>query len=110
MVGDCVSGVHYASSTTYVYLTPASGEEWVITRIGASNTSTQFSMEVAGSANYFYNMYGQLRENINSPSYYIRYTGFLSQKLHWTISPSLRIRCRNPSGGVFWWMGAKTKE
>ena len=107
-VGDCVSGVHYASGTTYVYLTPASGEEWVITRVGASNTYTQFDMEVAGSAGYFYSMYGQLRENINAPATYIRYTGFLSQKLHWTLSPSIRLKIRK--AGVFWWIGEQTKE
>ena len=106
MIGDCVSGVN--STSGYAYLTPASGEEWVITREGASHTSTQFAMEVAGSANYFYQMYGQLRESINSPQYYIRYTGFLSQKLHWTISPSVRIKIRK--GGTFWWIGTQTKE
>ena len=109
-VGDCVSGLHYSSGSAWIYLTPASGEEWVITRIGASHTSTFFSMEVAGSANYFYNMSGQLRENINAPATYIRYTGFLSQKLHWTLSPSVRLKCRSPGGGLFWWIGAQTKE
>jgi len=67
-IGDCVSGLHYSAGTAYIYLTPASGEEWVITRVGTDYTSTFFAMEVAGSANYFYNMYGQLRENINAPS------------------------------------------
>ena len=107
-VGDCVSGLHDSGGTTYIYLTPASGEEWVITRVGSDYTSTFFAMEVAGSANYFYNMYGQLRENINAPATYIRYTGFLSQKLHWTISPSVRIKIRK--AGVFWWIGTQTKE
>ena len=107
-VGDCVSGVHYSGGSMYLYLTPASGEEWVITRVGTDYTSTFFTMEVAGSAGYFYNMYGQLRENINAPATYIRYTGFLSQKLHWTISPSVRLRIRK--AGVFWWIGEQTKE
>jgi len=107
-VGDCVSGLHYSAGSMYIYLTPASGEEWVITRVGTESTSTFFTMEVNGSANYFYSMYGQLRQNINSPAIYIRYTGFLSQKLHWTISPSVRIKVRK--GGVFWWIGEQTKE
>ena len=108
MIGDCVSGVN--STSGYAYLTPASGEEWVISRIGASHTSTTFYMEDAGNANYFYNMRGQLLESINASADYIRYTGFLSQKLHWTISPSVRIKFRNFSGGVFWWIGTQTKE
>jgi len=107
-VGDCVSGLHYSSGSAYIYLTPASGEEWVITRVGSDYTGTFFLMEVNGSANYFYNMRGQLRESINASADYIRYTGFLSQKLHWTISPSVRLRIRK--AGVFWWIGEQTKE
>jgi len=107
MIGDCVSGI--STGPQYIYLTPASGEEWVITRIGASNTGTLFYMEVNGNAGYFYSMVGELRQQIY-PSAYIRYNGFLSQKLHWTLSPSVRLKCRSPGGGLFWWIGAQTKE
>jgi len=114
--GDTISSS--SQTNTYLYLTPASGDEWMIMQIGTSSTVTYLQMTPNGGSNW-YTMYaspsyggGYYSSLYTGVSQYLTTNNMMSRPdLHWHITNTVRIRAY--SGGNyynFWWAGIKTKD
>ena len=115
--GDTISSSASVNAGTYLYLTPASGDEWMIMQIGTSSTGTYLQM--TPNASTWYTMYaspsygaGYYSSLYTGVSQYMTTNNMMSRPdLHWHITNTVRIRAY--SGGnyyQFWWAGIKTKD
>ena len=115
--GDTISSSASVYGGTYIYLTPASGDEWMIMQIGTSRTDTYLQMTPNAGSNW-YTMYaspsyaGNYSSLYTGVSQYMTTNNMMSRPdLHWHITNTVRIRAY--SGGnyyQFWWAGIKTKD
>jgi len=113
--GDTISSS--SQINTYLYLTPASGDEWMIMQIGTSRSDTYLQMTPNAGSNW-YTMYaspaygGYYTSLYTGVSQYLWTNNMMARPdLHWHITNTVRIRAY--SGGnyyQFWWAGIKTKD
>ena len=113
--GDTISSSASVNAGTYIYLTPASGDEWMIMQIGTSSTGTY--MQMTPNSSTFYTMYaspsyaGNYTSLYTGVSQYMTTNNMISRPdLHWHISPVKRIRAYSSGYNNFWWAGIKTKD
>jgi len=107
--GDSIGGMSgYASSSTYVYLTPSSGDEWMITAVGAGPYTGSYLQMTPDNGSNWHTMYGsEIGET--GVSQYIAQNDTMGRRLSLFVSPTVRIRL---TGGwhYYWVMGIKSKE
>jgi len=106
---DSISNVVSASQSTYTYITPGSGDEWLITQIGDSRTETYLEMTTDNGSNW-YAMYASMQEN-TGVSQYMASNDMMSRDLNWILTENDRIRSYNASGAhILWYTGIKIKD
>jgi len=105
-VGDVISGLEYGSG--YKYLTPSSGDEWMITAIGSNSTSTDLSI-TADDGNDWRDMYNSFA-GVGDDEVDNQVMMSDNDTLHWFITNTSRIRSYSGSSAAVWWMGIKSKE
>jgi len=107
--GDSISNIVAGNSSAYTYITPGSGEEWMITAIGDSRTETYLEMTTDNGSNWLA-MYGS-EAGSTATSQYIALNDTMSRELHWIITENDRIRSYNASAyHILWYMGIKIKD
>jgi len=113
--GDGISNVVSASQSAYTYITPGSGEEWLIMQIGDSHAATYLEMTTDNGSNWLAMNASQQQgtnpyEDVNvSPI--MALNSMMSRDLYWVLTANDRIRSYNSSAAhVIWWMGIKTKD
>ena len=113
--GDTISSSASVNAGTYIYLTPASGDEWLIMQIGTSSTGTY--MQMTPNASTWYTMYASPSFSTAYSSLYTGVSHILTANnmisrpdLHWHINIQKRIRAYSPGYNNFWWAGIKTKD
>ena len=112
--GDTISSS--TQTNTYLYLTPASGDEWMIMQIGTSRTDTYLQM--TPNASTWYTMYaspsygaGYYSSLYTGVSQYMTTNNMMSRPdLHWHITNTVRIRAYSSGYNNFWWAGIKSKD
>jgi len=107
--GDSISKATY-TGTGYQDLSPASGDEWLITAIGFDDGGGYLQMSNDSGANY-YTMTSGARDFYSEPlSSDLERNSLTSHKLNLHISPTIKIRFYHTGNGVFWYMGIKVKD
>jgi len=114
--GDTISSGAWATAGAYIYLTPASGDEWMIMQIGTTSTGTYLQM--TPNASTWYTMYaspsyggGYYSSLYTGVSQYMTTNNMMSRPdLHWHITNTVRIRAYSSGYNTFWWAGIKTKD
>ena len=109
--GDSIGGMSgYASSSTYVYLTPSSGDEWMITAVGAGPYTYSYLQMTPDNGSNWYAMYASMQEN-TGVSQYMASNDMMSRDLNWILTENDRIRSYNASGAhILWYTGIKIKD
>jgi len=115
--GDSISYAGYGSYT-YTYLTPASGDEWLITMFGCQGAFTggwgsgfyaaYMYMTPDGGTNW-YEMWSSENDQIDVDRNILD-TDFQGRELHWPLTPTVRIRLHSPGYSKWWYSGVKTKD
>jgi len=108
--GDSIS-LNSASTSANVFFTmrPSSGDEWMITGLGAS-TTTQYMIMVSSSGGTQYMYFrDQYSSSVTTTTEFMKST-IPDNPIKWFVSNSVYIKTTSGWGYLFYMMGIKTKE
>ena len=112
-VGDSISWAGSTYNYSMIYITPASGDEWVIKMLGGYGHYSYGAwiwMTPDGGTTWL-EMWSSEKDRTTVIQNFLGNDLVAGREIYWFISPTVRIKFTGVSGSSPWWyMGVKTKD